>query len=76
MQKDMAMLDDDDGLLTVREFGDWGKVGRTYTYQLIGDGAIEARKAGSKTLITKASARRWRDSLPRIRSSNPPGEAA
>jgi hypothetical protein len=76
-QKDTAMLDDDDdGFFTIKGFGDWGQVARTYTYQLIGKGEIEAVKAGAKTLITKSSARRWRDALPRIKPSAKSTEAA
>jgi excisionase family DNA binding protein len=70
------MLDDDDGSLTIREFCEWAKVGRTLTYQLINEGTIEAFKVGTKTLVTKSSARKWRASLPRINSSALTREAA
>lgn len=39
-------------------------VGRTFTYQLLGEGRLEAKKAGKRTLITAESAKAWWNSLP------------
>ena len=41
-------------------------VGRTFTYDLIKSGEIEARKAGRRTLITVESAERWFARLKRL----------
>ena len=40
-------------------------VGRSTAYGLIAAGVLEAKKAGAKTLIDRASAERWYASLPR-----------
>jgi excisionase family DNA binding protein len=41
-------------------------IGRSKTYELIGDGTLEAKKFGAKTLIDRASAERWYRALPRF----------
>ena len=69
-------MSDDDGNFTIRGFRDWAQVGQTKTYELINAGQIDALKAGGKTLITKASAKAWRASLPRIAPQAPKPEAA
>jgi hypothetical protein len=38
--------------------------GLTKLYQLIGAGVLDARKAGSRTLVTAESLRRYLDNLP------------
>ena len=39
-------------------------IGRTTLYSLIGEGKIEARKSGGRTLIPAVSLRAYLDSLP------------
>jgi excisionase family DNA binding protein len=46
-------------------------VGRTKTYDLINSGAISARKSGKTTLIDRASAERWYESLPSYGTGQP-----
>ena len=41
-------------------------VGMTFTYQLIKDGKLRARKAGAKTLILRKDAESWASSLPAV----------
>ena len=48
-------------------------VGRTFVYQEIAAGRLSARKAGRRTVIEAAEARRWLSSLQRIRPSRTPG---
>ena len=42
-------------------------VGRTYLYELIGDGRLDARKLGKRTLITRASLRQLIEAAPAAR---------
>lgn len=44
---------------TVRDFCHAYGVGKTLVYELIGQGALVAVKAGTRTLITEESARAW-----------------
>ena len=39
--------------------------GTTRIYELIGAGALDARKAGNRTLVTAASLRQYVDNLPK-----------
>lgn len=48
-----------------------GGVGRSKLYELIGAGEVEARKAGTRTVIVLASLRRYANSLPRAEISPP-----
>ena len=48
-------------------------VGRTFVYQEIAAGRLSARKAGRRTVIEAAEARRWLSSLQRIPPSRTPG---
>lgn len=50
--------------LRVSEFCTEFNVGRTRTYELINEGAIEAVKNGRRTLITRESAETWAAALP------------
>ncbi|MDB5583368.1 MAG: DNA-binding protein [Bradyrhizobium sp.] len=50
--------------MTVNEFRDWSRVGRTKIYELIARGDIKAIKIGRRTLIRADSARAWLDGLP------------
>ena len=49
-------------------------LGRTYLYQEIAAGRLRAVKAGRRTLIEAAEARRWLSSLQRITASDAAGE--
>ena len=50
--------------LSIAEFCRTYGVGRSTAYELIAAGALEAKKAGPKTLIDRASAERWYANLP------------
>jgi hypothetical protein len=69
----MPHLDNDDyapiGALTISGFCRVYNVGRTFVYSEIAEGRLEARKAGSRTIILKAEADRWAASLPTLRAS-------
>jgi len=52
------------GAMTVPEFCRWASVGKTKLYEEIGAGRIRPRKVGSKTLILRAEAEAWLNSLP------------
>lgn len=49
---------------TVREFCERYSVGRTKAYELLNANEVEARKVGSRTLVTRQSAERWFENLP------------
>jgi excisionase family DNA binding protein len=46
-------------LLTINEFTQWARIGRTRTYEEIGRGALRALKIGRRTLITRDDALAW-----------------
>jgi excisionase family DNA binding protein len=48
-----------DGAMTVNQFCDLYKIGRTYLYEQIKDGRLQVKKAGTKTLIGRAEGMRW-----------------
>ena len=54
------------GAFTVEEFLDWARIGRTKLYQEIHEGRITPRKLGRKTLILRADAEEWLNSLPEV----------
>jgi len=51
-------------------------IGNTKFYELIQIGAIEARKLGSRTMITAESLKRYAESLPRIEPRRADAQAA
>jgi excisionase family DNA binding protein len=51
-------------LLTIPETCDALCLGRAWVYKLAADGALDARKAGKKILITRESVERYAASLP------------
>jgi len=53
-------------LSTLAEFCRDHSVGKTYAYEEIGAGRLQASKAGRKTVITAEAAEAWRASLPKI----------
>jgi len=48
---------------TIRDFCRVYGIGRTMTYELIGEGRLRAVKAGARTLIDEESARMWFEEL-------------
>jgi len=58
---------------SIPEFCAACSVGRTFVYQEIAAGRLSARKAGRRTVIEAAEARRWLSSLQRIPPSRTPG---
>ncbi len=69
----MPSLDTDDvapiGALTISSFCRTYNVGRTFAYSEISKGRLEARKAGSRTIILKTEAERWAACLPTLKPS-------
>lgn len=53
-------------LLTIPEFIQWARIGRTKTYEEIADGALRALKVGRRTLIKRSDAIAWLDSQPAL----------
>jgi excisionase family DNA binding protein len=51
-------------LLTVPEFIQWSRIGRTKVYEQIAAGALRALKVGRRTLIKRDDALTWLDSQP------------
>ena len=52
--------------MTVREFMEWARIGRTKTYEEIAAGRLEAVKVGRKTLIPPGAAGNWARNQKRI----------
>ena len=57
-------------LLTIPEFCNEARIGRTFAYRLLSENKIKACKLGKKTLIPRAEMHRWIDSLPSYSSEN------
>jgi len=57
------------GAFTIHDFCKLYGLGRSKAYQILNAGQIHARKAGKITLIDKASAERWFQSLPSYQPS-------
>lgn len=45
--------------MTISEFRDWSRLGRTKTYELIASGALAAFKVGRRTYIRSDAADAW-----------------
>ncbi len=58
--------------LTIQDFCQFYGVGRTFAFQEIKEGRLRTKKAGQRTLILRADADSWVNSLPDGKS----GEAA
>ena len=54
----------DPAVMTINEFANWARVGRTKIYEEINSGALAAFKFGRRTFITADSARAWLASRP------------
>jgi excisionase family DNA binding protein len=52
------------GAMTVSEFCNWARIGRTKLYAEVKDGRITLRKIGSKTIILRSDAEAWLRALP------------
>jgi hypothetical protein len=52
------------GAFSVHDFCATYGIGRSKAYELLNDGAFQARKVGKLTLIDKASVARWFNALP------------
>ena len=52
------------GAMTVSEFCDWARVGRTKAYAEAKAGRLTLRKIGTKTVILRSDAEGWLRSLP------------
>jgi hypothetical protein len=50
--------------MTIREFCEWSRIGRTAAYREIKLGRLVLRKVGSKSLIAVTDAEAWLHSLP------------
>jgi hypothetical protein len=59
------------GLLTISEFGRLYGPKTTKTFALLNAGAIEGRRFGARTYITRESAERWAASLPKWTPTKP-----
>jgi hypothetical protein len=59
------------GLLTIPEFGRLYGPRTTKTFALLNTGAIEGRRFGARTYITRESAERWAASLPKWTPTKP-----
>lgn len=52
--------------LTINEFSEWARMGKTRVYEEIGKGALQAIKVGRRTLILMESAEAWLGAQPAI----------
>ena len=52
------------GAMTVPEFLDWARIGRTTFYREAAAGRIKLRKIGAKTVILRSDALAWLSDLP------------
>ncbi|WP_425416136.1 helix-turn-helix transcriptional regulator [Oricola indica] len=52
------------GAFAVTSFCEWAGISRSTLYREIAAGRIQTRKAGSRTLILRAEAEAWLNSLP------------
>ena len=65
----MANTEDDYGAMTVAEFTARYGIGVTKFYAEVKAGRLRAVKLGAKTLIRRADAREWENSLPAMHAS-------
>ncbi|QGY01854.1 DNA-binding protein [Methylobacterium mesophilicum SR1.6/6] len=54
------------GALSLKEFLDWSRLGRTKALEEIASGRLSAIKVGRRLLIPMASAEMWLSSQPRV----------
>lgn len=53
---------------TIKEFMALASVGRSFVYEEIAEGRLNAVKAGRKTLIREEDAKAWLDALPAMKA--------
>tara|TARA_R110000868_G_scaffold305573_7_gene566634 strand:- start:16693 stop:16938 length:246 start_codon:yes stop_codon:yes gene_type:complete len=53
-------------VLTINEFSEWAKTGKTKIYEEIGSGALRAIKIGRRTLIPMDAALSWLNAQPTV----------
>ena len=58
---------------TVNEFLEWARISRSTFYKEVAAGKIEIRKVGGRSLVLRANAENWLNSLP-LSSELPPPE--
>jgi len=54
------------GAMTVREFCEWARIGRTTLYSEVNADRLILRKAGAKSLILRSDAEAWLHALPTV----------
>jgi hypothetical protein len=50
-------------VMTVHDFRQWARIGRTRIYEEINSGALRCFKLGRRTLIRRVDAEAWLDAL-------------
>jgi hypothetical protein len=55
----------DRGALTIPEFAEWARIGRTRVFEEIKAGRLAVVKCGSRTLVRMSDAKVWLDNLPK-----------
>ncbi len=53
--------------LTIDEFSQWARMGKTRTYEEIGKGSLRAIKVGRRTLVPMDAAEAWLAAQPSFR---------
>ncbi|WP_441278583.1 DNA-binding protein [Tardiphaga sp. 172_B4_N1_3] len=67
---DLSQLAIPGGAMTIAEFCNWARIGRTMAYAEIKAGRLVLRKAGAKSLISRDAAEAWLHSLPVVATAN------
>jgi hypothetical protein len=62
------------GLQTIREFAQANGMGLTLAYEELNSGRLEARKIGTKTMISPEAEAAWKARLPRYKPTGVPSE--
>jgi hypothetical protein len=55
------------GLKTIREFAQANGMGLTLAYEELNSGRLEARKLGTKTMVSPEAEAAWKERLPRYK---------
>lgn len=64
------------GGMSVAQFCAWAGIGRTVAYAEIKTGHLRAVKVGRRTIITRADAQTWLDTLPTLKPADASGPEA
>ena len=73
MSSNLDQQEDTDMGKGARSISQWCKdnnLSRSTGYKEVADGRLVAHKVGSRTIITDESDQAWRDSLPKLQTSN------